>query len=171
MDSATGLQQLCVVLLCLTLLGASISDVRRYKIPNSLSITGVCLFLVWFLSGGSPQSWWAHTYPFLLVFGATFAMFAVGAFGGGDVKLLAMLSLWAGADHVVYLLLIMALTGGLMAVLIITHILIMRAFFRRSRLKIRNAKLPYGVAISVGGLAVAWMYIQPTVAWLDKGVF
>jgi prepilin peptidase CpaA len=62
--------------------------------------------------------------------------------GGGDVKLLASTSVWAGPALVFPLLMVTALAGGLVAVGVLAA--------RR-----RRSPLPYGVAIAAGGLVVA----------------
>ena len=64
--------------------------------------------------------------------------------GGGDVKLLTALSLWMLPRLFVQLLIVMALAGG-----VLTIALGMWHVTRRSKEKL---KIPYGVAIALGGL-------------------
>ena len=66
--------------------------------------------------------------------------------GGGDVKLAAALSLWFSPASTLKFLVIMSIAGGLLTlVLLAVH---------RARRKEGRPKIPYGVAIAVGGLAI-----------------
>jgi prepilin peptidase CpaA len=83
--------------------------------------------------------------------------FALGALGGGDVKLLAAISLFAGPQRLPGFLIITAIAGGLLGLAILAGAPIGRpamagAGTLRTRLR---AGLPYGPAIAVGGLWVA----------------
>jgi prepilin peptidase CpaA len=80
-------------------------------------------------------------------------LFARGWVGGGDVKLLASASVWAGPALVFDLLVIMALSGGVLAVLVML----------RGRNDAKRA-LPYGIAIAAGGVYVALHLASTTVA-------
>src|SRR6185437_13845311 len=91
----TGGLLMCVPMVALPTWAAAI-DLRARRIPNWLT---VCLML-W----GFAQSFtWAHAATpgqsalgFLTGFGLTFVFFAIGAMGGGDVKLLAGVGAWLG---------------------------------------------------------------------------
>ena len=79
-----------------------------------------------------------------LVFALFAAAFAVGAMGGGDVKLIGALALWLPWQAVLGLLMIMSLAGGALTI----------AMMIRKRLARSDAALeiPYGVAIAFAGL-------------------
>jgi prepilin peptidase CpaA len=101
-------------------------------------------------------------------------LFRVELIGGGDVKLLAALSLWAGADQLVSFILVTTLTGGALSVIslayrrwggLIAAQLAMLGFAAATARAAAIADpptggapdrstLPYGVAIAAGGLAV-----------------
>ncbi|MEQ9361417.1 MAG: hypothetical protein RLO05_06905, partial [Rhodospirillales bacterium] len=49
------------------------------------------------------------------------ALFAMGAFGGGDVKLMAAVSLWVGPSACLDFILVTALFGGAIALVQISH--------------------------------------------------
>jgi prepilin peptidase CpaA len=99
-----------------------------------------------------------------LAVGSAVAVFAVGAFGfaagalgGGDVKLLATVSLFAGPARLVDFLLITAVVGGAMALAILAGAPIGPSVVADDaplRIRLRGA-LPYGPAIAAGGLWVA----------------
>ena len=78
------------------------------------------------------------------VFGLFAIAFAMGAMGGGDVKLVAAIALWLPASSVVALLFIMSVAGGALTL----------AMLIRHKLARKGGQLeiPYGVAISFGGL-------------------
>jgi prepilin peptidase CpaA len=81
-------------------------------------------------------------------------MFAAGKLGGGDVKLLASVGLWFDFGGAVWLLVAVALTGGVLALLV----LVIRSFnwsdeIRRRVVLLRpGGGIPYGVAIAAGAL-------------------
>jgi prepilin peptidase CpaA len=96
-----------------------ISDVRTARIPNWLTYSGVLLalllrFAMLGLAGLRSGA------VGMLVAGIVFCfLFAIGAMGGGDVKLVASVGAWAGNDQVIPVLLAAALAGGLLAVIYI----------------------------------------------------
>ena len=76
-------------------------------------------------------------------------VFAIGAMGGGDVKLIAAIALWLPWQLVVLLLVIMSLAGGLLTVAMLIH--------KRLARRETPIEVPYGVAIAFGGL---WLIAQ-----------
>ena len=134
--------------LAIALIFAAFTDLRSRKISNRLNLViaiGAPLF--WLASGKS-------LYPDIVlqlglalgVFAVLAGLFAIGAMGGGDVKLLTALALWVDPGTFLKLVIIMALVGGLLTV-VMGAIHVMRR--RKDRLAI-----PYGVAIACGGLWV-----------------
>lgn len=147
----TGLAWILLALLTLMLLAASAWDLRTRTIPNSL-VAAMALLALPF--------WWATGLALwpdaalqvgvaILVFGLFAAAFAMGAMGGGDVKLIAALALWLPWQAVLMLLVIMSLAGGAL-----TAAMLIRKRLARSQDAI---EVPYGVAIAFGGL---WLIAQ-----------
>jgi len=135
---------------------AAIGDVRTYLIPNWISIAVVALYPLYVILHPQPVDWGASIVVALGLFGLGFLLHSSGIMGGGDVKLLAAAGLWAGTQYLIPLLLIMALTGGVLAVVV----MIVRRFrvhARRFRARPRRGTghLPYGVAIAAGGMTVS----------------
>ena len=139
------------IALCALLLVAAVGDVRRYIIPNRLCL-GIALLapLYWLLlslASGDPLLPLAARQLGLsiAVFAVLAGLFALRVMGGGDVKLMAALALWLplGAfGHAAYWT---ALTGAIVAAAVIV----------RTRLNPQAPrKVPYGVAIAAGGIAV-----------------
>ena len=94
----------------------AVTDVRSRRIPNSVSLAVVAAYGVFALIGGA--DWRGGLLAGVLVFVVGFALFARGLVGGGDVKLLAAASLWAGTDLVLPMIAVIALAGGALSVFI-----------------------------------------------------
>jgi len=134
--------------LAIALLCAAFSDLRKRTIANWLNAA---------IAIGAPLFWWASglaLWPDVAlqigVAAAAFALlaglFAMGAMGGGDVKLLTALALWVPPMLFVQLLIVMALVGGVLTIVFSAWHIARR---RRDKLAI-----PYGLAIACGGLWV-----------------
>ena len=95
---------------------AAVTDVRSRRIPNWLSFTLILTGLLQCLTPGG-TSLLASVTGLLLGFGLTFLFFAVGAMGGGDVKLLTGVGAWLGPWGVLLVFAIEAIVGMIQAVL------------------------------------------------------
>ena len=128
------------------LLVACWSDLRTRTIPNGLNLAVALLAFPF---------WWSVSLPLwpdaaiqvavaLAVFAVFAGIFALGAMGGGDVKLVAAIALWLPWQAVIVLLFIMSVAGGLLTL----------AMLIRHKLAKHGGQLeiPYGVAIAFGGL-------------------
>jgi prepilin peptidase CpaA len=135
-----------VALLAIALITAAITDWRRREIDNWLN-SAIAL--------AAPLFWWATglaLWPDMAiqmgiaaaVFALFVAMFALGAMGGGDVKLLGALALWLAPLDVMRMLVIMSILGGILTVLML---------IRQKALKLEGKpEIPYGIAIALAGL-------------------
>jgi len=142
----TGFALILLGALAALLLAASWCDLKSRTIPNGLNLA-IALAAIPF--------WWSVGLPFwpdaaiqvgvaALVFGLFAIAFAMGAMGGGDVKLIGALALWLPFKAVLVLLFVMSLAGGVLTL----------ALYLRHRLARRGGQIeiPYGVAIAFGGL-------------------
>jgi prepilin peptidase CpaA len=135
-------------LLALLLLVACWEDLKSRTISNGLNIAIALLAIPFWWSTG--LALWPDAAIQVgvaaLVFGLFAIAFALGAMGGGDVKLLGAVALWLPAQAVPVLIVIISLAGGALTL----------AMYLRHRLARHEGKLeiPYGVAISFGAL---WM--------------
>jgi len=163
MTGSITIQILALLAFCGLAAAAMVSDLRSFRIPNRISFAVAALFPVYALYGfGDLRSG-------LLAAGIVFAiglfLFARGWMGGGDVKLLAAASLWAGTDLVLPMILIVSITGGVMSIAEwvrtggLTRLLSryiptigLGASLTSAR---EQAVVPYGVAIFAGALYVA----------------
>ena len=146
-----------LIILVALLVIAAVGDVRRYRISNRLCLAVAGLALPYWISASladgaalMPLLGWQIGVAFL-VFAGFAALFALGAMGGGDVKLAAALALWIPAAQTLELIFLIAIFGGVQALVLV----IMRRLRRQSR-----RAVPYGVAIALGGITLA---IEPIV--------
>ena len=90
---------------------------------------------------------------------AGFGLFACNLIGGGDVKLMSAIALWAGPMRIFDFLFVTAIMGGLVAAGVLASL-----HLRRRHLApvggasggAGSTEIPYGVAISIGGMFVAY---------------
>jgi prepilin peptidase CpaA len=136
------------------------------RIANRLSGAIAAAYLVWALAGlvgGTlvPGDLALAVTCAIAVFFVGAAAFAAGALGGGDVKLVAVASLFAGPVLLLDFLTIVALTGGAMGLALLAGAPIGPAAAAGDGTTVRptvrarlRRGLPYGPAIAAGGLWV-----------------
>lgn len=154
------------ILLLLALLGlasaAAMTDLRSYRIPNRISLAIAAGFPIFALAGGADIR--SGLFAGALVFAAGVFLYSRDWMGGGDVKLLAALSLWAGTELVLPMMIIITLTGGIMSVsewlrtggfnrFLVRHIPTMDGAIALPAVRDR-AVVPYAAAILAGALYV-----------------
>ena len=93
---------------------AALSDLWHRRIPNEIPASVALLWLIALALGvaGSPLLGLATGLGLLA---AGILVWRLGWLGGGDVKLIAALGLWAGPGHLPVLLLGIAFAGGVLA--------------------------------------------------------
>ncbi|KAA3510977.1 A24 family peptidase [Agrobacterium rosae] len=137
---------------------AAISDLFTMTIPNRVSVMLFLSFI--FVAPFIGLDW--HTLGMnlaggLIVFSICFALFALNIMGGGDAKLLSVSAIWFGFNvSLALFILSVAVVGGLLTV----AILMLRSHSQEimaSGLPIPDSllvakKIPYGIAIAIGGL-------------------
>lgn len=148
--------QASIVGLITLLAAACIADVASMRIPNWTSIGIAGFFLVAAFATPHGMPWWAsHVGAGLVVLFVGMAIFAFDLIGGGDVKLLAAGSLWAGFGQLPTLLLAIGIIGGglIIAVWALRRIRlgVLLAARNISIVSLQDGKgIPYAVAIAVG---------------------
>jgi prepilin peptidase CpaA len=157
----------CLALLAALLLAAAVEDAVRLKISNLTNLAVLLLGVAAMTLVGFDWSMWENLAVFFaLLLGGTL-LFASGKLGGGDVKLLAACGLWFSLTGALWMLLYVAIAGGVLALVII----LVRMMFGRSKegrapiLK-RSGGIPYGVAIAAG-VALALWTARPAVPAID----
>jgi prepilin peptidase CpaA len=112
--------------------------------------------------------------PLQFILGGFFtglAIFAIGAFffargwmGGGDVKLLAAVSLWAGPSYLSIFAVVTGLSGAVLAAVMMSPLRRHMPMASADALTMTGPAqepMPYGVAIAAGGLFVLALYLPP----------
>ena len=143
-----GFTELLLGLLAILLLVAAVIDVRTFTISNALTLSVALLAPLYWLSIALPL--WPNAAIQLAVGASVFILLAgafyAGMMGGGDVKLAAALALWFSPAATVKFLVLMSIAGGVVTLAaLVVH---------RARHKAGRPKIPYGVAIAFGGLAI-----------------
>jgi prepilin peptidase CpaA len=155
--------QIAIVAFLGLLAWAALSDFRTYLIPNSVSLGVAVLYPAHVLASAAPVDWAGALVVAGCVLLVGFVMFAMRLAGGGDVKLLAAASLWAGPAQILPFVLLTTLAGGLLAAMTLNYLRYVRpwpsnalAADESAALKLRGT-VPYGIAIALGGL---WLVVQ-----------
>ena len=154
------------------------TDLRTRRIPNGLTVAGAAAApVLWGLLEGP-------TAVLASILGGGFGLavgvplFALGALGGGDAKLLMVTGAFLGPTRLMIALIATGIAGGVLALVVAFAMGQLLATLARSgRLALRLVTLgrkgtgrnlespgaitiPYGVAIAVGGL-MAWFVLSP----------
>lgn len=108
------LEQLIFICACSVCVGAAWSDLRARRIPNILTIPALVLALG-IRAGLGVEALVAGAAGAAVAFALAAPLFALGGFGGGDVKLLAAVGAFLGLDGLPAAVLVMSLVGGVMA--------------------------------------------------------
>jgi prepilin peptidase CpaA len=144
-----------IVPLCLAV--AALSDLFTMTIPNRASlIIAVSFILIAPFTGMPLQAIGLHILAGLIVFCVCFTLFAINVMGGGDAKLLAATAIWFGLDHPLLLFLTyVGLVGGVATLLILVvrtqSDMITAVGLRVPKSILYAKKIPYGIAIAIGG--------------------
>jgi len=144
---------------------AAFEDLRRLIIPNRL-ILALCVLWPFYLAiapkltlatGGLSAACAAAVF----VVGAL--LFARGLIGGGDAKLLAVATLWAGPAATPALLVWTGLLGGLLSLVLLTPLrMVLPGPAGAAADEAHPIAVPYGVAITAAAIIVA---IPPNLNW------
>lgn len=147
-----------------------VSDARRYIISNALNLTVLGLFVLGaFLLP-------VAVLPALAMAGLMLALglglFAIGVMGGGDIKLLTVLSLWTGWGLTTFqFLFLTALMGGLLVLILLPLRAVLPPLWLKAnsarnlpRLLTRKEPVPYGLAIAGAFLLMLWTNQVPVLA-------
>ena len=159
----------------LLLVTGCVTDLRSRRIPNELVATILAAGLLFALT--SPDVWPALGMSLAGIavgFGIWIAFYLVGAIGAGDVKFFAASGAWLGPAATWRAALVAALVGGVLAIATLIVERRLGDVIRRMALMAssgslavlqpegsavpgaRTRPLPYGVALAIGALAVAW---------------
>lgn len=145
---------------------AAISDILRFRIPNRISIALVLLYPAYLLSASQPVDWLSAIVVALACLSVGFLLFSIKACGAGDAKLFAAAALWAGPEMILPFGLYTTLAGGVMVLFMWLQHRLARApsvamvFQTTADAGFSKQPMPYGAAIAVGGLYVAFTLLR-----------
>jgi len=165
MVSSTLIHGVVIGVLAVLLIAAAMDDLRTYSIPNQLVFGIAALYPAHVLTSVQPVPWVTALIFATVIFVVGFGFFAAKAMGGGDVKLMAAVALWA-SPHYIMTVLVLTLAGALL----MAFASAIRAALSEARaaqnftlgaavanlrhVPIFKMQIPYGVGIAVGGLYV-----------------
>ena len=132
------------LLACLALFGAW-TDVTRRHLSNWLALATLATGLIIAAISGTPSEFLSHIGHFAVALAIGLALFAVGAWGGGDGKFYAAVASWFPIGAFFNLVLAISTVGLAMLVVMLVK--------SRGKLLRKDSKgVPYGVAIGMGAL-------------------
>ena len=140
---------------------AMVSDASRLIIPNWVSVGLVASYFAYALAVQNEPPIFLHMVVASLVFLISLAPFLCNWVGGGDVKFLAAVGLWAGPGQILPLVMIMSVTGIALALMIVFARLSFgeipadagpRGAARLLPRWVRLGLCPYGIAIGLASL-------------------
>ncbi len=167
------------LIMLLLLAWAAWTDLFDRLILNRVSLLLLALWPAHVLLAPEQVAVWSHLAVGLGVFIVGYVLWLGGTIGGGDVKLLSAVALWAGPEHAPSFLLVTACLGGALALayLVFVHSKPILAYAacrlglpdRVAALALaengRAPTLPYAVAIAGGGV-----WLLPRLTPLFSGI-
>lgn len=168
-----------VLILCLILIISLITDIKKRKILNIVTLPAILLGFVFYTVTLGWEGFLFSGKGFLVGLGVLLIPYLLGGMGAGDVKLMAAIGALTGATFTFYAFIYTGLVGGIIAVILIIKsrgllnsiksgfFAIKSVFFRMFLLRgslgemvIHNNKpteskivFPYAIAITLGTLA------------------
>jgi prepilin peptidase CpaA len=154
---------------------ACLFDLKSARIPNALTFAAAGLALIFHAAAPQGQGLAAAVAGLLVGLTLFFPVFALGAMGAGDVKLMAALGAWLGWYPAIYIALYGAVAGGVLAVLVASAHGYLHQALRNIKsllgywwvvgvkplpaltLESKSAmRLPYALPIAVGVVVTLW---------------
>jgi len=155
-----------VLFVALTL-ACAVIDLVSYRIPNSLVLALIALFLVVAMIAiiqRTEVNWLSHLGAGIIVLGAGIILYGIRQMGAGDVKLLTALAVWAGGVVPLVSLLFYVSLFGLFGMLVIVLLRIVLPRFQPStpdkrtlpRVLTRGQGIPYAIGIGPGAIIASF---------------
>lgn len=154
---------------------ACLYDVSTSRIPNALTFAAAVLAILFHSFAPSGSGWSAALFGLVVGLAVFFPLFALGAMGAGDVKLMAALGGWIGATSILYVALYASLAGGVLALIVALRKRYLRQALSNVRMlatywwvegikpfpaltieSSQSLRLPYAVAIAAGLAVTIW---------------
>ena len=161
MIDAFLLQKLILLGFLLLLGWGAIEDFALLRIPNRIPILIAILYLPFVLLAPVPVNYLGALSTSAIFFLLGMLLFSFRLMGGGDVKLMAAIGLWAGPSLGLSFVIVTSVAGGILAFVAFTPLRFMLGQAqaaitpRTNGVPISDGILPYGIAIAAGGAFVA----------------
>lgn len=133
-------------LLVLALAAAAIEDAVRFRISNVICLLVLAGAVYAAVLAGPSIALWQNLAVFVVILVLGTAAFAGGLLGGGDVKLFAATALWFDWRSAIAFVALVFIAGGFVAIAYLTA--------RLMRKRNDERRVPYGIAIGLGALAL-----------------
>ena len=159
MNLFVGTPEWLIAILCALVITAGVQDFLRLKISNAFPVGVLLAGVVAIGMRGLSLDVWENVAVFAALLGVGTLLFAGGYMGGGDVKLFAAVGLWTDFERALVLIPAVLLTGGVLALLLLSRRLVPLPANAAGGPR-KNKKVPYGVAIAIGTLAVVAIQVQ-----------
>lgn len=140
---------------------AVVSDFLYLTIPNRIPVLLAVLFAARVLADAGQVDWIGGLLVGTAVFAVGVALFSFRLMGGGDVKLMSAIALWAGPQNIFAFLVFTGVAGGVLSLLSLTRWRTVAAYTLRVVAGrdftdvADDRQIPYGAAIAAGGAYVA----------------
>jgi prepilin peptidase CpaA len=158
-----------------TVCAACLYDVSTSRIPNALTFTTAVLAILFHAFAPSGSGWSTALLGLFAGLVVFFPLFALGAMGAGDVKLMAAVGTWIGATSILYVALYASVAGGVLALIVALRKRYLRQALSNVRMlatywwvegvkplpaltieSSQSLRLPYAVAIAAGLAVTLW---------------
>lgn len=143
------------------LLLAAVQDSIQLKISNLICGAVLLLGIVAAVLAGPEWALWENGLAFVVALTIGTWLFGAGYLGGGDVKLFAATVFWFDLEGALWLMLAVAIAGGLLAIVVTVLRFFGWSEGIRQRVKLLQPKggIPYGIAIA-GGAALTVLMLE-----------
>ena len=159
----------------LTVVAACVTDVSTSRIPNVLTFAAAALAIVFHASVPGGLGFTHAGLGLIVGLAVFFPLFALGAMGAGDVKLMAAIGAWIGWQSIVLVALYGSVAGGVLALVFALR----RSYLRTALNNIKmlaqywwvegikplpaltlesknSVRMPYALAIAAGLAVTLW---------------
>lgn len=125
------------------LAAALYTDFTKCRIPNQLILTGYGVGILFgiFTKG----LWYIFILDSIMVFFFLYALFLIGALGGGDIKLFMVIAVFLGLEQVLNIAITAVMAGAVCSVIKILFI-----FHKRKHLSLSGLYIHFSLPILIG---------------------
>ncbi len=148
---------------------AMIGDIRRQRIPNTLTVSLCAAGFVFQIATGGWDGLIDALLGFAVGFGLLLILFILGGGGGGDVKFMAAVGTWLGPKHTAYVFVLSAILLMIFTLVLLGWQVVKPQFSKSSSARSSNddsvksmlrRRIPYAVPATLAiAVRFAWMLL------------